>query len=63
MPNELFAGGVDEPIRGVDLALFAVALHHLEASAFARVVEVGEIDSIGDGFVIYFDHEVGGDVG
>eukprot|EP00962_Isochrysis_galbana_P029039 scaffold9250_cov105-Isochrysis_galbana.AAC.13 len=41
VPHELLAGRVDEPVGGVDLAFFAVSLYHLEADAFARVVEVG----------------------
>eukprot|EP00962_Isochrysis_galbana_P018307 scaffold5291_cov129-Isochrysis_galbana.AAC.6 len=62
VPNELFAGRVDEPVGGVDLAFLAVSLNHLEADAFARVVEVGKVDPVGDGFVVNFDDEMGGGV-
>eukprot|EP00962_Isochrysis_galbana_P045854 scaffold18202_cov140-Isochrysis_galbana.AAC.3 len=59
MPYELFAGRVNEPVGGVDLALFAIAFDHLETNPLARVVEVGEVDSVRDGFVVNFDHERG----
>eukprot|EP00962_Isochrysis_galbana_P023800 scaffold7241_cov90-Isochrysis_galbana.AAC.1 len=57
VPHELLAGRVDEPVGGVDLAFFAVSLYHLEADSFARVVEMGQVDPVGDGFVVNFDHE------
>eukprot|EP00962_Isochrysis_galbana_P021568 scaffold6362_cov123-Isochrysis_galbana.AAC.6 len=53
VPDEFLARGRDEPLRGVDLALLAVALEHFEARASARLVEVREGDSIGDGLVVY----------
>jgi len=56
MPDEFFAGRVDEPVGGIDLTLLAVAFEHLEARASASLVEVGEADPIGDGLVVYFDH-------
>eukprot|EP00962_Isochrysis_galbana_P033867 scaffold11400_cov134-Isochrysis_galbana.AAC.7 len=49
MPNELLAGGGDEPVRSVNLALLVVALEHFEADALAHGVEVGEVDSVGNG--------------
>eukprot|EP00962_Isochrysis_galbana_P020160 scaffold5888_cov118-Isochrysis_galbana.AAC.7 len=63
VPDELFSGGGDEPVGGVDLSLLAIAFEQLEARASARLVEVGEADPIGNGLVVYFDHKVGRGVG
>eukprot|EP00962_Isochrysis_galbana_P000398 scaffold109_cov127-Isochrysis_galbana.AAC.2 len=63
LPHELFARSIDEPVGGVDLAFFAVSFDHLEANPLAGVVDVGEVDTVRDGFVVYFDHEVGCGVG
>eukprot|EP00962_Isochrysis_galbana_P048627 scaffold20343_cov103-Isochrysis_galbana.AAC.1 len=56
-------GGGEEPLGGIDRALFAVALEHFEARPCARLVEVGEADPIGDRLVVNFDHQVGRSVG
>eukprot|EP00962_Isochrysis_galbana_P002242 scaffold588_cov152-Isochrysis_galbana.AAC.1 len=46
VPDKFLARGGDEPLRGVDLALLAVSLEHLEADALARGVEVIEVDAV-----------------
>eukprot|EP00962_Isochrysis_galbana_P048429 scaffold20198_cov160-Isochrysis_galbana.AAC.2 len=56
VPYDFFARGGDESVRSVDFALLAVALDHFEAGALARGVEVGEVDSIGDGLFVNPDH-------